>query len=126
MRRQLFSGSLDRRYKPAARAVVRRLRAAPRKLNDVARLVRGLPVASALSVLRVSRRRLALDVKKALVSAVANAENNQGVDAGGLYVVEATVGREMVMKRLDIKGRSRAGRIEKPFSSLRLVVGEVA
>ena len=59
-----------------ARAVVRNLRVSPQKLNEVAALVRGQKADKAIATLSFSRRRIAIDVKKALQSAIANAENN--------------------------------------------------
>lgn len=108
-----------------AKAYGRRIRVSSQKLNLVAQTIRGLPVQKALDILTFSKKRIALDVKKVLRSAIANAENNVGIDPDLLAVSEASVGRAMVMKRLDIKGRSRAGRIEKPLSHLRIVVSEV-
>ncbi len=109
----------------SAMANLRMLRISPQKLNLVAKMIRGQSVDSALDALTFSPKRIAKDVKKALMSAIANAENNHGLDIDRLYVSEASVGKAIVMKRLDIKGRSRAGRITKPFSHLRLVVTEI-
>jgi large subunit ribosomal protein L22 len=107
-----------------ALAFGRMLRVSPQKLNLVAQMIRGLSAEKALRVLSFSPKRIAVDVKKVLASAVANAENNQGLNVGRLVVVEATVGRALVMRRLDVRGRSKSGRIEKPFSHLRIVVCE--
>ena len=63
-------------------------------------------------------------MKKVLESAIANAENNHQLDIDKLYVAEATVGRDLVMKRWRARARGRVARIEKPFSNLRLVVRE--
>lgn len=109
----------------SARAIGRRLRVSPQKLNLVAGMIRGLSVVQAQSVLAFSVKRIARDVRKILLSAVANAEHNVGMDVDKLYVREASVGRALVMRRLDIKGRSRSGRIEKPLSHLRIIVSEV-
>jgi len=109
----------------SAWALGKSIRISPQKMNIVAAAIRGLSVERAFYVLKMSRKRIALDVKKVLKSAVANAENNQGLNPEHLCVTEATVGRSFVMKRLDIKGRSRSGRIEKPFGHLRIVVSEV-
>jgi large subunit ribosomal protein L22 len=78
----------------------------------------------ALAELTFSKRRIALDVKKVLESAIANAENNHQLDVDRLVVSEATVGRSLVMKRWKARARGRVGRIEKPFSNLRVVVRE--
>jgi len=77
-----------------------------------------------LGQLTFSKRRIAVDVKKLLESAIANAENNHQLDVDRLYVAEATVGRAMVMKRWKARARGRVGKIQKPFSNLRLIVRE--
>lgn len=105
-------------------AIARTLRSSPRKLNLVAQSIRGLPVATALDQLTVSPRRIAADVKKVLMSAVANAENNHQLDIDKLIVGEAIVGRALVMKRFHARARGRASRIEKWFSNLRIIVRE--
>ncbi|MDP6708805.1 MAG: 50S ribosomal protein L22 [Alphaproteobacteria bacterium] len=107
-----------------AQAVARLLRVSPQKLNLVAGLIRGKPVASALSELSFSKRRIAGDVKKVLQSAIANAENNHDLDVDSLVVAEASVGKSMVMKRFRARARGRMGRIQKPFSRIRIVVRE--
>jgi len=108
----------------SAIANLRMLRVSPRKLNLVAQMIRGKKVGKAMDALTFSPKRIANDVKKTLLSAIANAENNHGLDIDRLYVSEATVGKALVMKRLDIRGRSKAGRITKPFSHLRIIVSE--
>jgi large subunit ribosomal protein L22 len=100
------------------------LRTSPRKLDLVAGLIRGMPAGRAVVALEFSRKRIAKAVKKALESAIANAENNHNLDVDRLVVAEASVGKHMVLKRLAARARGRAGRIEKPFSKLRIVVRE--
>lgn len=107
-----------------ARSVVRNLRISPQKLNEVAGLIRGQSADKALSVLSFSRRRIANDVKKALQSAIANAENNHSLDVDRLVVREAYVGKGLVMKRFRARARGRGSRIFKPFSHLTIVVAE--
>ena len=107
-----------------ALAFAKQLRVSPRKLNLVAQSIRGLSCGKALAQLTFSKRRIALDVKKLLESAIANAENNHQLDVDRLYVSEATVGRALVMKRFRARARGRVGRIEKPFSNMRLIVRE--
>ena len=108
-----------------AQAVARMLRVSPQKLNLVAQLIRGKKVATALNDLQFSRKRIAVDVKKCLESAIANAENNHDLDVDDLIVAEAHVGKAMVMKRWASRGRGRSGRILKPFSHLTIVVRQV-
>jgi len=107
-----------------AMAMARQIRSSPRKLNLVAELIRGMKADQALNQLTFSRRRVAGEVRKVLLSAIANAENNHDLDVDRLVVAEASVGKSLVMKRFRPKARGRAGRIEKPFSKLRIVVEE--
>jgi large subunit ribosomal protein L22 len=107
-----------------AMAMARLLRTSPRKLNLLAQLIRGRKANDALNQLTFSRRGIAGDVKKVLMSAIANAENNHNLDVDRLVVSEASVGKSMVMKRFRARARGRAGRIEKPFARLRIVVEE--
>ncbi|MEQ8658202.1 MAG: 50S ribosomal protein L22 [Hyphomicrobiales bacterium] len=108
-----------------AKAVVRRLRISPQKLNLVATMIRGKKVDKALADLTFSRKRIAVDVKKALESAIANAENNHDLDVDNLVVAQAFVGKALVMKRWQPRARGRVGKIVKPFSNLTIVVREV-
>jgi large subunit ribosomal protein L22 len=108
-----------------AKAVCRMLRVSPQKLNLLAQLIRGKKVDSALADLQFSRKRIALEVKKTLESAIANAENNHDLDVDDLVVAEAHVGKALVLKRFSPRARGRAGRIEKPFANLTIVVREV-
>jgi len=105
-----------------AMAYAKHLRTSPQKLNLVAEIIRGKKCEAALSELAFSRRRISGEVKKLLESAIANAENNHQLDVDRLYVAEATVGKTMVIKRWRARARGRVGRIQKPFSNLRLVV----
>jgi large subunit ribosomal protein L22 len=108
-----------------AKAVARNIRVSPQKLNLVAQLIRGKKVATALADLQFSRKRIAVDVKKCLESAIANAENNHDLDVDDLIVAEAHVGKGLVMKRWSPRGRGRSGKILKPFSHLTIVVRQV-
>ena len=105
-----------------AMAVARMLRTSPQKLNLVAGLIRGKKVEKALADLTFSKRRIAGEVKKALQSAIANAENNHGLDVDNLIVAEAWVGKNLVMKRGRPRARGRFGKIMKPFSEITIKV----
>ncbi len=107
-----------------AMAMVRALRTSPQKLNLVCQTIRGKSAEAALAELSFSKRRIAGAVKKALESAIANAENNHQLDVDRLYVAEASVGKAFVMKRFRPRARGRVGRIQKPWSRLRVVVRE--
>ena len=108
-----------------AKAVLRLLRTSGQKLNLVAQMIRGKKVDKALAELTFSRKRVAGPVKKTLESAIANAENNHGLDPDSLVVAEAYVGDGLVMKRFTARGRGRSSRIEKPFSHLTIIVRQV-
>ena len=108
-----------------AKAVLRMLRISPQKLNLVAQLIRGKKVERALADLEFSHKRISGQVKKVLESAIANAENNHGLDTDALVVAEAFVGNSLVMKRFHARGRGRSARVEKPFSHLTIVVRQV-
>lgn len=101
------------------------IRVSPYKLNLLAELIRGKKAGKAMSELMFSKRRIAADVRKALNSAIANAENNHNMDVDRLYVAEATVGRSIVMKRFHARARGRGVRVVKPFSNLRIIVKEL-
>ena len=105
-----------------AYAVSRMLRTSPQKLNLVAQMIRNKPVEKALTDLTFSKKRIAQDVKKTLQSAIANAENNHGLDVDELIVAEAYVGKNLVMKRGRPRARGRYGRIMKPFSQVTVKV----
>ena len=105
-------------------ALGRKIRTSPQKLNLVAQTIRGLEVEAALAELSYSKRRVAGLVKKVLQSAIANAENNHDLDVDALYVAEASVGKNMVMKRMRARARGRMARILKPFSEIRIVLRE--
>jgi large subunit ribosomal protein L22 len=108
-----------------ARAKLRMIRTSPQKLNLVAALIRGKKVERALADLEFSRKRIAKEVRKTLESAIANAENNHGLDIDSLVVSEAFVGKNIVMKRYRARARGRGAKILKPFSELTIVVREV-
>lgn len=108
----------------SAQVLLSNIRVSPRKLNLVAQSIRGMKVDKAMNALKFSRKRIAVDVLKALRSAVSNAESNHNLDIDNLYVDQAFVGKGAVMKRFHARGRSRSGIIKKFFSHLRVVVTE--
>ena len=81
-----------------ALAVATSIRGSAYKLNLVAGLIRGRKVGEALNILQFSTKAMAVDVRKVLASAVANAENNHNLDVDALVVKEASVGKALVMK----------------------------
>ena len=107
-----------------AYAVLRNLRVSPQKLNLVATMIRGMDAEKALAALTFSRRRISDDVKKAVQSAIANAENNHQLDVDRLFIKEASVGKAITMRRFRPRARGRTGRIRKPFAHLTVIVSE--
>lgn len=107
-----------------ARAFSSSMRVSPRKLNLMAQLIRGKTAEAALAALSFSPRRIAVEVKTVLESAIANAENNHQLDVDQLVVAEAYVGKSLVMKRFSARARGRVGNIQKPFSNLTIIVRE--
>jgi large subunit ribosomal protein L22 len=107
-----------------AQAVTRNIRVSPRKLNLAAGLIRGRRAQDAVATLTFSKRRISDTVKKTLESAIANAENNHSLDVDKLVVSRVEVGRSIVMKRFQARGRGKAARVEKWFSHLMIVVAE--
>jgi large subunit ribosomal protein L22 len=108
-----------------AQCTLSNLRISPRKLNLVAGLIRNQPASKAVATLTFSKRRIAQSVRKALESAIANAENNHQLDVDQLVVTRAEVGRSVVMRRFHARGRGRSARIEKWFSHLKITVAEI-
>lgn len=108
-----------------AQAVAKSLRVSPQKLNLVAGMIRGKKVEQALAELEFSQKRIANDVRKCVLSAVANAENNHSLDVNDLVVAEAYVGKNLTLKRFHARGRGRGASILKPFSQLTVVVRQV-
>ena len=107
-----------------AKAIAKNLKISPQKLNLVAGMIRGKKVEQALADLEFSRKRIAQDVRKCLMSAVANAENNHNLDVNDLVVAQAHVGKNLVMRRFHARGRGRMSPVNKPFAQLTVVVKE--
>ena len=107
-----------------SRAVGTQIRGSAQKLNLVATLIRGRKVEDALNILAFSKKAMAVDVRKVLASAIANAENNHNLDVDALVVAEASVGKSFTLKRFHARGRGKSTRILKPFSRVRIVVRE--
>ena len=109
-----------------ALAVGTMIRGSAQKLNLVAQMIRGKKAEEALNILTFSPKGMAVDARKVLASAIANAENNHNLDVDSLVVAEASVGKSITMKRFAARARGRGTRIEKPFSRLRIVVREAS
>ncbi|HEY0314313.1 MAG TPA: 50S ribosomal protein L22 [Allosphingosinicella sp.] len=109
-----------------ALAVGTQIRGSAQKLNLVAQLIRGKKAEDALNILQFSPKAMAVEVRKVLASAIANAENNHNLDVDALVVAEASVGKSITMKRFTPRARGRSSRILKPFSRVRIVVREAS
>jgi large subunit ribosomal protein L22 len=109
----------------SAQAISKKLRVSPRKLALVASMITGKKVDEAIRDLTFCRKAIAVSVKKCLRSAIANAENNFGLDIDNLVVSRATVGKALLMKRFRARAKGRAGRIDKFFSNLYITVEEL-
>jgi len=105
-----------------AKAVARMLRVSPQKLNLVAQLIRGRKASAALADLQFSRKRIAVDVKKCLESAIANAENNHDLPADELFVAAAIADEGPTIKRWQPRAQGRAFPIHKPMTHITVVV----
>jgi large subunit ribosomal protein L22 len=107
-----------------ATAILRGARISPQKARLVADQVRGLPVGRATNLLQFSDKKAAHLVKKVLLSAVANAENNLGADVDELKVARIFVDEGRTLKRMYMRAKGRASRITKRTSHITVVVGE--
>ncbi len=104
------------------RAFNKMIRISHQKLNLVCDLIRGLPVERAIDVLKFSKKRVAGEVLKTLMSAIANAEHNKNLGADTLFVKEIWCGKALTMKRIMPGPRGSARPILKPFSNLTIVL----
>ena len=111
--------------KKQAFAKAKSIRTSGQKLNLVAKSIRGRNIKVAIDQLTFSKKRIAKEVLKVLNSAIANAENNFGLDIDKLMVQEAYVGKSIMMKRMRPRARGRAARILKPFSKLTILLKEI-
>ena len=107
-----------------AKVYLKSIKVSPKKLNIIISPIRGLNVEKALNYLSFSQKRISYQIKKALQSAIANAENNHQLDVDKLYVHEASVGKGLVMKRFKPRAKGRGVRILKPFSNLTIKLKE--
>ena len=107
-----------------AKAILRSARISAQKVRLVADLVRGLPVGRASDVLQFTNKKAAHLVRKVLLSAVANAENNLGADVDELKVSRIFVDEGPAMKRMFARAQGRGSRILKRTSHITVVVGD--
>ena len=106
------------------KAVNKNVRSGARKANIVLNFIKGKKADLAIRDLNFTRKKVALDIKKTIKSAIANAENNYQYDVDNLYVKEAYVGKSIVMKRFRPRAKGRASAIKKPFSRITIILEE--
>ena len=94
------------------------IRQSPYKLRLVLNLIRGLPVSEALDILKFTKRKASDEITKVIQSAMANAENNFGLNSNDLYISKAIADEGPTLKRFRPRARGRAGRINKITSHL--------
>lgn len=102
----------------------RLIQASPQKVGLVASLIRGKSAIRSAQLLMFSRKRVAESIMKVLQSAIANGENNKGLDAENLVVSRVEVGKSLTMKRWRPRARGRMGRYRRMWSSIIIVLRE--
>ena len=110
--------------KNIVKAINKNVRSSPRKINLLLKNIRGKKVDVAVRDLSFARQRIAIDIRKTVQSAIANAENNNQFDIDNLYVKEAYVGKSIVLKRFRPRAKGRASGIKKPYSNLTIILAE--
>ena len=107
-----------------AKAVLKYTRISPRKVEIVLDLIRNKPVDLAMAILKHTPKAACEDLEKLLKSAIANAENNNGMSAENLYIAECYANKGPTMKRIRPRAQGRAYRIEKRMSHITIVLNE--
>ena len=110
--------------KNTVKAINRNVRSSPRKINLLLKNIRGKKADVVIRDLSFARQRIAIDIKKTVQSAIANAENNYQYDIDNLYVAEAYVGKSIVLKRFRARAKGRASAIKKPYSNVTIILSE--
>ena len=113
-----------KKNKNIVKAINRNVRSSPRKINVLLKNIRGKKADIVIRDLSFARQRIALEVKKTVQSAIANAENNNQFDIDNLYVKEAYVGKSIVLKRFRARAKGKASGIKKPYSNLTIILSE--
>ena len=112
------------RNKNIVKSINRNVRSSPRKVNLLLKNIRGKKADIVIRNLSFARQRVALDIKKTVQSAIANAENNNQYDVDNLYIEEAYVGKSLVLKRFRARAKGRASPIKKPYSNITIILSE--
>ena len=103
-------------------AITKFVRLTPSKSRDLARALRGLPVADALKIVEFSERKAAFQIRKTLKSAIANAENNAKLSADALYVKTATIEHGPLMKRFWPRSRGMVSPVLRRMSHVKITL----
>ena len=106
------------------KAINKNVRSGARKANLILNFIKGKKVDVAIRDLEFTRKKVAIDIKKTVQSAISNAENNYQYDIDNLYIKEAYVGKSIVMKRFRPRAKGRAAPIKKPFSRVTVILEE--
>ena len=106
------------------KAINKNVRSGARKANLILNFIKGKKVDVAIRDLEFTRKKVAVDIKKTVQSAISNAENNYQYDIDNLYIKEAYVGKSIVMKRFRPRAKGRAAPIKKPFSRVTVILEE--
>ena len=104
------------------RSVNKNVRSSTRKLKPILKSIVGKKVDTAIRDLTFSDKRISIDIKKTISSAIANAENNFQYNIDNLFVKEAYCGKQIVMKRFRPRAKGRASPIVKPYSNLTIIL----
>lgn len=107
-----------------ARAIAKTVRVAPRKARLVIDLIRTKNVIEADKILNNLNKEAARIIRKVLTSAVANAENNLGLDKNNLYIKETYINEGQTMKRARMGSRGHVDPIKKRTSHITVIVSE--
>ena len=110
--------------KNTVKSINRNVRSSPRKVNILLKHIRGKKADVAIRDLSFAKQRVAMDIKKTVQAAIANAENNNQYDIDNLYVEEAYVGKSIVLKRFRPRAKGRASPIKKPYSNVTIILSE--
>ncbi|SNX54375.1 50S ribosomal protein L22 [Thermoanaerobacterium sp. RBIITD] len=106
------------------KAVAKYIRISPQKAGLVMNMIRGKDVSEALAILKFTPNKAAGIVEKVLKSAIANAENNYGLDRDNLYVQKAVADQGPIMKRMMPRAMGRSNLMRRRTSHITVVVNE--
>ena len=115
---------IDKNNDKTVKSINNGVRSSVRKLNPILKSIVGKKVDVAIRDLQFSEKRITIDIRKTISSAVANAENNFQYDIDNLVVKEAYCGKKIVMKRFRPRAKGRAAPILKPWSTVTIILSE--